>query len=497
MQIELKRGAADTNAGEPLYRQIAGAIRGRVERGELNPGERLPAIRELARELAVNRNTVSLAYETLAAAGVVESTVGRGTFVRRASSPESSLREALEPTLSPLAERLLHFERSRPRFGSGGDAIPMHSVVPGPDLYPVEAFRKVMNRTLARGGAKLFTYGDPQGQPRLRELLAERLQRAGIGVSPQEILLCHGASQGIALALRLFTSPGDTVALEEPTYNNALAATLALDLHTAAVPMRDGAVDLEALERCLSRPEVKAFYTIPTFHNPLGTSTSLAHRKAVLAIATRAGVPVIEDGYEMDLRYAGRPVPPLAALDESGLVIHLFSFSKSLFPGTRIGAVSARGRCVGGLLALKQATDLSDSLPLQAALAAFLESGEYDRHLGRIGRLLRGRRDAVLAALEREMPPGCHWTRPEGGYQIWLQCPEGIDSSELLPDATAAGVLFAPGSQFHHDARASSAMRLSISMADAPQLERGVERLAHCVRECLTQAPRMSSAVHV
>ena len=150
-----------------------------------------------------------------------------------------------------------------------------------------------------------------------------------------------------------------------------------------------------------------------------------------------------------------------------------------------------------GLLALKQATDLSDSLPLQAALAAFLESGEYDRHLGRVGRLLRGRRDAVLAALEREMPAGSHWTRPEGGYQVWLQCPDGIGSSDLLPDAAAAGVLFAPGSQFHHEARASSALRLSISMADAVQLERGVERLALCIREHLTHSPRMSSAVHV
>ena len=497
MQIELHRSPADGAQREPLYRQIAAAIRSRVETGDLAPGARLPAIRELASQLAVNRNTVSLAYEALAAAGVVECTVGRGTFVRRSSVDDPSRGEWLVPSLSPLAQRLMRFERSRPRFGSGGDAVPMHSVVPGPELYPVDAFRKVMNRTLARGGANLFTYGDPQGHPQLRELLAKRLQGAGIEVDAHEILLCHGASQGIALALRVFTSPGDTVALEEPTYNNALAATLAMDLRTAAVPMRDGGADLEALERTLARPEVRAFYSIPTFHNPLGTSTSLAHRKAVLAIAARAGVPVIEDGYEMDLRYAGRPVPPLAALDTSGLVIHLFSFSKSLFPGTRIGAISARGRCLECLLALKQATDLSDSLPLQAALANFLESGEYDRHLGRNRRLLLGRRDALLAALEGEMPNGSHWTRPEGGFQVWLQCPDGVDSADLLPDASAAGVLFAPGSQFLHDGRASAALRLSISMADAPALERGVARLAGCVRERLEDAPRAPAALHV
>ena len=168
MRIELIRNLGEGDGGEPLYRQIAGAVRRGVEAGELVPGARLPAIRALASQLAVNRNTVSLAYEALAAAGVVECTVGRGTFVRRKTPNSRSQSESIEPSLSPLAQRLIRFERARPRFGSGNEAVSMHSVVPGPDLYPVEAFRKVMNRTLTSGGAELFTYGDPQGQPHLR-----------------------------------------------------------------------------------------------------------------------------------------------------------------------------------------------------------------------------------------------------------------------------------------------------------------------------------------
>ena len=150
VEIELSRSARGRNPGTPLYQQIAAEIRKRVDAAELAPGTRLPAIRELATQLAVNRNTVSLAYEALAAAGVVESAVGRGTFVSRPHG--DPVDEAVEPTLSPLAQRLMRFDRSRPRFGSGNDAIPMHSVVPGSELYPVEAFRKAMNRTLARGG---------------------------------------------------------------------------------------------------------------------------------------------------------------------------------------------------------------------------------------------------------------------------------------------------------------------------------------------------------
>jgi DNA-binding transcriptional MocR family regulator len=254
--------------------------------------------------------------------------------------------------------------------------------------------------------------------------------------------------------------------------------------------MREEGLDLAVLERTLERPEVKLLYTIPTFHNPMGTTSSLAHRRRLLAIAGRCGKPVIEDAYESDLRFAGRAVPPLAALDRSGHVIHLYSFSKSLFPGARVGAILARGRLVDGLLALKQATDLSDSIPLQAALAAFVEGGHYDRHLGRLRKTLRARRDVLLGCLDAEMPQGTTWTTPQGGFQVWVSLPEGIDTSDLLADAVGAGVLFAPGSQFHHDGRSDRELRLSIALADEAGLRRGVSALARVVRARMEDLPR-------
>ncbi len=476
MQIEWVRSAGPD--GRPVYQQIADAVRAAIARQRLGDGERLPTIRQLARQLGVHRDTVATAYEALAAEGVVESAVGRGTFVSARDAAPRAESAPFHPTLAPVVERLLDFERARPRFGSSRDAAALHALVPDPSLYPAEAFRRALNRALARGGPELLLYGSPQGDPGLRGALARRMSDAALAVEPDELVLCHGASQGIALALRLFCSAGDVVALEEPTYNNALGAALALGLRTAPVPMRPDGVDLERLERTLARPEVKAFYTIPTFHNPMGTTTDVGHRRALLDVAHRAGVPVIEDGYEMDLRFDGTPVPPLAGLDASGIVVHLFSFSKSLFPGARVGAISARGGLREALLALKQASDLSDALPLQVALAEFVTSGEYDRHLGRLRRVLRARRDALLEALARHMPEEARWTRPEGGYQVWLELPGEIDTRDLLADAVAAGVLFAPGSQFYHDGRPSGAMRLAFAMADEAALRRGVERLA-------------------
>lgn len=494
MHISLER---DTTRDErPVYRQIADQIRGEIETARLEVGARLPPIRDLARTLGVNRDTVALAYESLANAGVLESSVGRGTFV---AAPATRPADAppFQPAFSPLVERLLVFERARPHFGSARGAIPLHGVVPDPSLYPADAFRKALSRVMQRGGPELLLYGEPQGHAGLRAILAERLRRASLPVGPEELVLCHGASQGISLALRLFAAQDDAIALEEPTYSNALAAAHGHGLRCVAVPMRDDGCDLAALERALSRPDVKLFYTIPTFHNPMGTTTSLAHRRALLEIARRCGKPVIEDGYEMDLRIEGREVPPLAGLDVSGLVVHLSSFSKSLFPGARVGAIAARGAAVHALLALKQSSDLSDATPLQAALAEFVQTGDYDRHLVRLRRSMRARRDALLETLEAELPAGTRWNTPEGGYQVWVELPGAIDTRDLLSDAIRAGVLFAPGSQFQHDGRASRGLRLSFATAGENALREGVRRLGRLVRERLEGEPRPAAGVQV
>lgn len=481
--------ALDHRDGRPVYRQIADSIRQQVVEGTLDPGERLPAIRDLARRLGVNRDTVALAYEQLAGSGVVEASVGRGTFIAK-SATRVAESVPLVATLSPMTERLLAFERARPRFGSATNAVPMHSLVPDPSLFPADEFRRVLNRVFVDHGPELLLYGGPQGHPALRGLLAERFRRDGIEIGPDGVVLCHGASQGISLTLRLFAQPGDVVAIEEPTYNNLLAATIALGLETAPIPMRDTGLDLSVLEQTLARPEVKALYTIPTFHNPLGTTTTIAHRRALLAIAARFQKPIIEDGYETDLRLDGRAVPSLAALDSTGAVCHLFSFSKSLFPGARIGAITAHGRLVGALAALKASTDLSDALPLQAALAEFVSNGAYDRHLGRVRRVLLERRDVLLSALVAEMPPGTRWTSPEGGLQMWVELPAGLDTSELLPDAVGAGVLFSPGAQFYPDGRASSGLRLTYAMADSRALRAGVAALGKVVKARLADKPQ-------
>ena len=488
---------------QPVYQQIRDHIRGEIDSGALDAGERLPAIRALADDLGVNRDTVALAYESLASSGLVTSVVGRGTFVRSRASGVGSHPLPVQVALAPGVERLLAFENARPRMAAGTGAVALHSLIPDPAFYPVDGFRRAFNRAVASAGPSLFMYGGPQGHSGLRDVMARRFRREGIDACAEDLVLCHGASQGISLAVRLFAESGDVVAVEVPTYHNVLSTLVALGVQAAPVPSGPDGPDLEAVDRTLRRPEVKAFYTIPTFHNPLGTTTSLAHRQALLEIAGRSGKALIEDAFEMDLRYSGRKVPSLAALSvradasEPSLVVHLYSFSKSLFPGLRIGSIFSLGRAIEGLIALKHATDLSDSMPLQAALAEFVRSGGYDRHLTRLRRQLRARRDALVEALQAEMPQGTTWTQPDGGYQVWVELPFEVDTRDPLPDAARAGVLFAPGSQFLPDHRPSRCLRLTVAQANEDEIRRGVAVLGAVVRERIDAAPAVMQAASV
>ncbi len=483
VNISIDRPNKDT-ARRPVYLQIADQIRGEVASGALGLGDRLPPIRVLATKLGVNRDTVSLAYEHLARAGVVEATVGRGTFVSgNRVSPAGRPLVIAQPALSPMVERLLEFDRSRPSYASSDGAVPLHSLIPDPSLYPVDEFRQALNRALEVGGSELLVYGGHRGNAALSEVIAERLCAHGLAAQPKNVVLCQGASQGISLAMRLYAQPGDSIAVEEPTYHNVLGVLAGLGLRATPIPMTEQGPDLDVLQRTLGRPEVKLFYTMPSFHNPMGITTSLSQRVRLLEIARGLGKPIVEDAFEMDLRYDGERVSPLAALDSDGLVVHLFSFSKSLFPGVRVGSITARGRAVEGLLSLKYTTDLSGVLVLQAAVAEFVRNGGYDRHLARLHTTLRERRDALIDALEREMPDGTQWTRPDGGYQVWVELPRGIDTASLLRDAERAGVLFAPGHQFNHDGRPSSSLRLTIALAGPEEIRRGMKRLGALVRE--------------
>jgi GntR family transcriptional regulator/MocR family aminotransferase len=478
MLIPLERRGA-----KPVFRQIVDYLRQAIEAGRLEPGTKLEPIRVLAQQLGVNRETVADAYRELESLGLTESTVGRGTFVLARSVDRRPAAPAPRPFV-PILARAIEAAASRPviDYSAAPDAVRLEGIPGCPAFFPVEDFRKAINQVMQRDGRSLLEYGDSKGYLALRRVLVDRLARVGIQTDVDDVVITGGSTQGVAIAARLFCDPGDAVVVESPSYPGAATIFLAAGLRLAPVPMGPAGLDLDALDTLLARGGVRLVYTMPSFHNPLGISTSLDHRRRLLEITARHGVPVLEDDFEHDLRVRGRAAPPLKALDRTGNVVYVSTFSKVLFPGVRVGWLVADRRVSEAATVLNRALDLASSPVLQAALAQFCRVGGYDRHVKRITREIERRFTAAEAALARHLPEGTTFTRPEGGFVVWVTLPAAIDTLAMLPAARAAGVVYAPGQTFFADGRRSSALRFSVAQASVDEIERGVRALGEVVR---------------
>jgi GntR family transcriptional regulator/MocR family aminotransferase len=499
----------ERRAREPVSTQIVAYLRRAIEAGRLAPGAKLEPIRVLAKELGVNRETVATAYRELERLGLTESTVGRGTFVQsQGPTPggvASGARPA-EPPFEPVFARGTEAVRATGAalvdYTAPAGAVRFERLIPDESLFPHEEFRKTLQRALAKGGAALYDYGDPRGDSNLRRALVERMARAGIEADVDDVLITAGATQGFAIATRIFCDAGDAVVVESPTYPWSFGTLAAMGVRAVPVPMGADGMDLDRLDATLGRGGVRLVYTMPSFHNPTGVSTSLAHRRRLLEIAGRHGVPVLEDDFEKDLRVRGRGAPPLRALDRRGLVIYMGTFSKTLFPAARVGWLILPPS-VGRAAALaKRSLDLTSSSLIQAGLALFLKEGRYERHLRRVVKELAQRLEAAERALARELPEGSTVSPVEGGFLLWVTLPAPLDAGVLLTDAKRAGVVYAPGELFHLDGRGAACLRISVAHTPVAELERGIRILGEVTRAALPRGrskarARAAEAVHV
>jgi 2-aminoadipate transaminase len=494
----------DRRGPVPLARQIQGHLERLIREGVLAPGVKLPATRELARSLGVNRATVVLAYEELVAAGWARSHVGQGTFVAGAARPAGGNGAAprpadgARPRAAPVGldwstflsrhARLLEGESERRRAvlpsAPSGDLISFAGGMPDSALFPTDAFRRVLNEVVRDEGAALLQYYPVEGYPPLRRYLAGSLLRFGLEVRPEEILIVNGSQQGFDLIARTLLDPGDPVALEQPTYPRAMQVFRAAGAALLGVPWTAEGPDVEALERLLGRRAPKFFYCQPTCHNPTGLAMAPDTANRLLAAALRHQVPIVEDGFDPALSWAARPPGPLKARDQAGIVIYIGTFSKILFPGLRLGWLVAPPPVVERLAAAKRLADLHTSALLQAAVHRFCERRLLERHLARVAREYGRRRSLLLDALRRRMPDGVTWTEPQGGFSLFLSLPAGLSAQALLPRAIERGVAYTPGTAFFAESEAGEAtLRLSFSAVPAARIDEGVRRLGEVIRD--------------
>lgn len=361
------------------------------------------------------------------------------------------------------------------------DVLSFAGGLPAPELFPVEAIAEAHAEVLAREGRAALQYSTTEGFGPLREWVVARLARRGIRAGVDQVLITNGSQQGIDLVARTLLDPGDVVAVESPSYLAALQTFSGCEATFAPVASDDDGMDVDDLARVFAARPPRLVYLVPEFQNPKGTTLSRERRAALLQLCQAHRVPVLEDNPYGELRFRGEAPPPLAALDDTGIVIHLGTFSKTLAPGMRLGWLVASRELVRAITIVKQAADLHTATLAQRAAAALLTRFDYDAHLTTLRRVYGERCVAMLAALDRHLPSGTRWTRPDGGLFVWAELPSGLRADDLFAEALREKVAFVPGSAFFPDAPRYETLRLNYSNRPAELIEEGIARLGRVV----------------
>ena len=446
-----------------LYQALADELQGAIDDGRLAAGTRLPSVRESATSRRLSINTVLAAYRQLEAHGWIEARPQAGYFVRaRLAAPASGLASTTPPTARHAESAVLDRIARMVAAQSDPDVIDLSLACPkSSDFYPGKALARLVAEHARRQPALLTDYAFPPGPLRLRAAIARQAVELGMVLQADDILLTNGCMEALQLALRAVTRPGDTIAVESPTYFNLISLAEHLGLRTIEVPTHPGrGISLEALELLLADGRVQAVVAMPSIHNPLGTSMPVEAKRALAALAAQYRVPVIEDALYAELQYA-TPLPPtVKAFDAEGWIILCTSYSKTLAPGLRVGWMHA-GRFKERVAALKFSASIAQPAFFAEVIAAFLDSGGYAAHLRRLRRINATYVERLRGLIETAFPAGTRATEPGGGFIVWVELPAAGDANRLCDDALARGITITPGTLFSPSGRHRHHVRLS------------------------------------
>jgi 2-aminoadipate transaminase len=376
-----------------------------------------------------------------------------------------------------------------PRAGaSPPDVISLAYGMPDPALFPTAGLAAAAQEALGDPAryAVALQYGNVGGNPLLLSELGRKLEgEEGRPVTPGTLVMTNGSSQAIALVVQALAAPGDVCLCEAPTFLGTIHHIRFQGVRTVPLSLDDDGIDVEGLEQEIHRLETagtppRFIYTIPTFNNPAGTSMTLERRRALLDIAARHGVPIIEDDAYRDLRFEGEPVPTLHALDRDGLVIRLGTFSKIVAPGVRLGFVLAEPAVTERVLAFKAEGSTNGFASM--VVGTFMKTGGLAAHIQTLRAAYRERRDAMYQALEREMPAGVTWTRTQGGFFLWVTVPARADMSKVNAKAAEERIVALAGTECFPDGRGTHNLRLAFSLQPPEKIAEGIRRLGRAIR---------------
>ena len=446
------------------YERVAGEIAHLIDSGTFRPGDAIPSVRELSRQHGVSIATVVQAYYLLEAQGLIEARDRSGFYVRTARP-------------SALAEPDISAPRSDPTGVSVRDVVAEVSLAdtrhpnlvqlgaahPNTSLGAPKALTRIQASVARRMGHRIGMYDYVPGCEPLRVQIAQRALSSGCRLSPDDVIITTGCTESINLCLRAVCRPGDTVAIESPTGFDALLSLDVLGLQALEIPThpRDG-ISLDALRFALDHHRVSACLVVSNYNNPLGSCIPDDNKRGLVDLLAARDIPLIENDIFGEIHFQERRPSVAKAYDRKGLVMLCSSFSKSLCPGFRVGWV-VPGRFMAAIRWLKYTTSLASPTLSEYAIAEFVASGSYDPYIRRVRRVYERNVGALSEAVRRFFPPECRLTRPGGGFLLWVQLPERIDSLHLYRQALAAGIAITPGYLFSPTNQYRNFIRLNVA----------------------------------
>jgi GntR family transcriptional regulator/MocR family aminotransferase len=456
-----------------IYRQLFDA----VADGRLRPGERLPPTREMARRLAVSRNTVALAYERLAAEGILEGRAGAGTFVSAVPGPRGARRAPSGAAVSPRRV----WSALPPVWRGAAPEVPpfdFRAGNPDPHLFPYATWRRLVARELRPSCFRQTDYGDPAGHQGLRAAIARHVGVArGVRAEAEDVIVTQGAQQALDLVGRVLIDPGACVAVEAPGYPPARHLFRSLGARVVGVPVDAEGLVVSALPRA-----ARLVYVTPSHQFPLGMPLSSGRRAALLAWAEAAGAVVVEDDFDSEFRFAGRPLDPLQNLDRLGRVVYVGSFSKVMLPALRLGFLIAPASLQPALREAKWLSDGHAPLPTQAALARFIDGALLARHIRKVSREYQARHARIAEALAG---PLGRWLRPvpsAAGLHLAAFAAPGVDVARVVERAAARGIAVRTLSFFGDGPEEPDGLVIGYGAIPTARVDEGLRRLRDCFR---------------
>jgi DNA-binding transcriptional MocR family regulator len=465
-----------------LHHVVAQELERMIRSGSLRAADKLPSVRTLCRTRSVSPSTVLRAYSSLELAGLIRSKPRSGYYVCAKSKPPIPRPSIPKPSSTRVAVSDLVFdtlEASRSR-----EVVPLGSAFPGPGQFPWMNLARYLGSSARRMDPWSTIESLPPGSIELRRQIARRYLRMGMTIDVEEIVITAGALEALNLSLQTVARPGDTIAIESPTFYGCLQAVERLGLNVVEIPTHpEEGLDLDALSKAMSKHSIRACWFMSTLQHPTGATMPQDKKRELVRMLSSRGIPLIEDDVYAELQFASTPAVPCKAFDKGGLVLHCGSFSKCLAPGYRLGWV-AGGRFAQALARQKIEASLGTSLPIQLGIAQVLKHGGYESHLTRFRRYLSTQQAVALESLHRHFPVGYRAAVPTGGYFLWIECAAAVDSLEVHRLALNSGITIAPGPMFSARRQFRNFIRLNYGHPWTPEMDRAIRRLGEIIKQC-------------